>query len=173
MEREVLSLQNKLNEQQDRSLRSTLIFKKIPYNKTTETSWEDTKIVLASEISKRCPDFSFDYLKQSIERCHRNINNKGNNAERIPSISARFTSWKDSSNFLNMLINSNKKDKKNTLTVSQQYSDATTNRRNAALKERKLLIEQKKDMDYRVNYPAVLMGRKKNTNNRFTIIKSF
>ena len=174
LQSEIFTLKSKQAEQIDRSLRSTLILKKVPYNNETEKTWEDTKVVVASEISKHCPKLRFDYVKKSIERCHRNFKNDHSDPKlSIPSISVKLCSWKDSSSILNTIINSNKMNKRKSLMVSQQFSEETSKRRNSALKERRELINSNDGMEYKLNYPATLLGRMKNSDDGFKVIKTF
>ena len=118
---EILNLKNELDfikmkqdDHQDRQLRSTLILRKIPFDTVSEQTWEDTKVVVPSSISNHCPSLRFDQIKQSIERCHRNTkaNHENDvNSNNVPSISIKFTSWKDSHKVLNAIININKQKK--------------------------------------------------------------
>ena len=53
-----------------RSLRKTLIFRNIK-KQQSEKTWDDTKMVLANEISKNMQDFSKEEITRYIERAHR------------------------------------------------------------------------------------------------------
>ena len=54
----------------NRSLRKKLVFKNIK-KQQSEKTWDDTKIVLANEISKNTQDFSKEEIIKNIERAHR------------------------------------------------------------------------------------------------------
>jgi len=57
--------------------------------------------------------------------------------------------------------------------LSQQFSKNTTERRNAALEKRKTLTGHNNNMEYRLTYPATLIGRKKNSSEKFKTIEKF
>ena len=107
LQQNILKLQNDQDEQKDRHLRSTLIFKKIPL-KGNENSWEDTTDKLANTINRHCPELGIGFLKRAIERCHRNIKNDRivteNNRNTAPSISTKLLSWKDANEVLSKII---------------------------------------------------------------------
>jgi len=117
-----------------------------------------------------------DYIKQSVERGHRNLKRnrilKGKE-DKPPSISVKFLSWKDSNNILNSIIKQNKENNHSTIKVAQQFSKGTTDRRNEALGKRKELMKTNKNTDYKIVYPAVLMSRIKNMNGNFNIVKRY
>lgn len=161
---------------QDRSLRSTLIFRGVKYDARSEKNPHDTINVLANIVSKHCPTIGEEFFKNAVERGHRNLSKKKKDQKPKgpPSISVKFLSWKDSNNLLNEIIkvNSNKTNKL-FLNVSQQFSDHTNERRNSALIHRKELLNTHKDMEYRLAYPATLLGRKKGSDGHFKTIKDF
>ena len=53
----------------NRSLRKTLVFRNIK-KQQSEKTWDDTKMVLANEISKSMQDFSKEEIIKNIERSH-------------------------------------------------------------------------------------------------------
>ena len=78
--KEIISLKSALNEQTDRSLRNTLIFKGIPKDKH-EKSWDDTKNTLGRYLSTT---FKWDAnsLNKDVERAHRGKSNNEDNNKR-------------------------------------------------------------------------------------------
>ena len=54
----------------NRSLRKKLVFRNIK-KQQSEKTWDDTKMVLANEISKNMQDFSKEEIIKNIERAHR------------------------------------------------------------------------------------------------------
>ena len=89
-----------------------------------------------------------------------------------PSISVKFLSWKDSNDILNTIIKNNN-DKDTNIFVAQQFSKHTTDHRNNALKLRKSLLKQNKEMEYKLLYPATLVGRQKDSSQKFKIVEEF
>ena len=171
------SLVDDQEEQIDRNLRSTLIFRNINFDVRTETDPSKTIDVLATAVNKHCPNIGTDFFKNAVERGHRNLKPDrtitNRNAHSHPSISVKFLSWKDSNEILAAIIKQNKINKNANLLVSQQFSKSTTRRRNAALKLRKQLINENNQMEYRLIYPATLTGRIKDSNNKFETIEKF
>lgn len=174
LKNELAKISARQDEHQDREMRSTLIFRDIPFDPKTENSWEDTKVKLSSEISNHCPSLRFDQIKNSIDRCHRNLNrNPPPNNKSVPSISVKFKTWKDSNDTLQRIIEQNKSKKNKHINVSQQYSEQTTKRRNEALKRRKELMKENQNKEFRLIYPAKLLARKKHSKEQFELVEEF
>ena len=159
-------LNSQLDDQVNRGLRTTLIFRDIPQGERQET-WDQTTTVLAKSLKSVLPGISEESIKAKIERAHR--------AKSTSNIIAKFSSWKDSESITKSLINYNRKahDKSKLFYVSQMYSKELTNRRDEALKLRKELIQANKNTTYILTYPAKLMHRKKGSNARFELLQEF
>lgn len=127
-------ISNSIDEQQDRNLRNTLIFRKIPFDDSTEASPADTIDKVAQIVCNHCPTIGVDLLYK---------------------------------------MNRDRKSNEKIINVSQQFSKNSADRRNAALFKRRTLKKENKEMEYRVAYPAVLLGRRKNSRETFTIIHEF
>ena len=85
---------DQIDDQINRSLRNTLIFRGIPL-KPKET-WEETTTILAETISKQIPDLNKEWIRETIERAHRS--KTGSN------IIVKFVSWQDSEHIKNSII---------------------------------------------------------------------
>ena len=161
-----------MEDQINRGLRTSLVFRDIPKT-NTENTWDDTANVLAESINRHCKVLSKKDIISKIERVHRG---KANNYNKPPIIIAKFLSWKDSELIKNAIITQNKThrdDKSSHLNVSPMYSKATTERNNAALKRRKLLMAENPEEDFIVVYPAKIVSRKKNTRNKYTVAEEY
>lgn len=158
-----------LNDQIDRSLRNTLIFKDINLS-PNEKSWEDTESHLADTIHSHCPELDKNFIKSNIERGHRGRRNSNPNSK--PHIYVKFTSWKVAEQIKSNIIINNKKRKSN-IKVSPMFSKETSSRNNNALKERKQLIMTNPNMEYIVAYPAKILDRNKITKGDYKLIKEF
>ena len=123
-QKEINTLKATLNDQIDRSLRSTLIFKGIPCEKT-ENSWEDTKNTLMNYLSTTFKWNSND-LNKDIERAHRGkVNRQGSKNEQSDAIYVKFGSWAISEAIKKEVIKANRTGFTNVI-VTQMYSKATT-----------------------------------------------
>ena len=166
------TLENQLNEQTDRSLRTTLIFRGIP-QKEDEKSWSNTTTTLANTLNKICPNDNVEEIIDTIERAHRakKSENTGKNNTSRPII-AKFSNWKFSEKFKSAIIKYNRNQPEHPLYVSQMYSTKTTDRINDALKHRKELARQDSNLKMFVAYPATLMGRALN-DQHYKVLQKF
>ena len=117
-----------------RSLRKTLIFRNIK-KQQSEKTWDDTKMVLANEISKNMQDFLKEEIIRYTERTHQVIT-----ASRSPSVTsalpflvAKITNWDMLEKIKSAIIKANQEGN-SAVFVSQMYSKSLTEERNAALK---------------------------------------
>ena len=110
LHQEIATLKSQNSSSQDRSLRSTLIFRGIDYNSKDETNSDNTVDILATKISAHCPNIGSQFFKSAVERGHRNFKRgrDPSSSSHPPSISVKFLSWKDSNHILNTIIQSNK-----------------------------------------------------------------
>ena len=75
----------------NRSLRKTLVFRNIK-KQQSEKTWDNTKMVLANEISKHVQDFSKEETIKIIERVHRVLTaNRNPSATKTPFLVAKIT----------------------------------------------------------------------------------
>ena len=79
------ALTEQLDDQINRNLRQTLIFKDV-YKSHTEKTWDDTCEVLADRIHKHCPELSTDFLISKIERAHRGKGKPGTEPALLSSL---------------------------------------------------------------------------------------
>ena len=148
---EIEELQNSMEDQINRGMRSTLIFKGIK-EEENEFSWEDTTNVLANQLS---PILNCDPMQivGDIERAHRGKGSKSRN------IYVKFNSWKASDQISKLIIKANRS-KITHITVSQMYGPKTTAIMNEKLKLRKDIIKDHKAWKMYVAYPGTLMLKK-------------
>ena len=126
---EVENLNNRLNEQTDRSLRSHLTFIGIP-QAPEETTWDDTTLVLTKWLEKH-KSMSEAVIYENIIRCHRGPKSTDG---KTPFVECGFT-WKAADGIfkeLGAVITDG-------VNVIQKFSKGTQERRNQALIRRKTL----------------------------------
>ena len=147
-------LDNLIDDQVNRSLRNTLVFRNIE-RKATEKTWNDCRHEIAEVIAKHCNMYRDDIVSM-IERAHRGQKAQSNSdSSNISNIYVRFFSWRDSEYIKSSIINVNKRNK-NFINVSQMYSKKTTENFNKALTLRKTLKVSHPENEYVVRYPGKL-----------------
>ena len=166
----ISELAEELDDQINRNLRTTLIFRGIATN-PTEKSWDDTTNILIDNITNHCPDLDGDTVYNAIERAHRGRPNT--DKTKPPNIYVKFNSWRDSERIKNTIIKKNKGKGNKYLQVSPMYSKSVTKRNNEALKHRKELIVNHPDKDFIVVYPAKILSRKKNSRDKYDAVIEF
>lgn len=163
---DIIKLSAALDDQVNRNLRKTLIFKNIPINTNkSKESWSDTKLTIADTIAKAA-NIDPKNAHDMIERCHRGKVNE--NSTKSSHIFVKFHKWADSEHTKNIFFMS-----KNNIRVEQMYSPSLTRRRNEAMKERRRLIENKSIVSGYLEYPALLKVKKKKEDPRYVLLKSF
>ena len=117
-----------------RSLRKTLIFRNIK-KQQSEKTWDDTKMVLANEISKNMQDFSKEEIIRYTEQTHHVItaNRSPSATSAPPFLVAKITNWDMLEKIKSAIIKANQEGN-SAVFVSQMYSKSLTEERNAALK---------------------------------------
>ena len=157
-------LEDTLNDQIDRNLRSTLIIRGLP-KKADENTWDDTANVFADYMAQKLNwnNNSRNMLFQDIERIHRGKENENsaNHRSKIPAIYVKFHSWKTAQNILKEIIKANKS-KMISISAQQMYSKSTQAKMDEANKVR---LELKNNEEQRtwatyVKYPGILMVKK-------------
>ena len=151
-------LEEEIEERTNRSLRSTLVFKNVP-QKGKET-WAATTNLAAQAIktasSRR---ISFDAAHSMLERCHRGKPPRKARGNSSPTpIYALIDDWRNAEWIREEF---RKKPKDFEVYCDQKYGTRTTWRRNKALLKRKELKRNGDISNGYVQYPAVLMVRKK------------
>ena len=152
-EKRITLLENELDDQVNRSMRDTLVFKNVP---GSETAWENTAKVLSRLINECDPTVSEEQAFRSIERAHRvkrnPVNDNDNEEKRKGSaiITAKFASWKCSEQVKEMF----RKNKESDVIVEPLLSKklfARTNEAKLFRKEERLKHPKWKMF---VSYPA-------------------
>ena len=178
---ELSDLRREMNRKIDRDMRETLIIKHIPQS-NSEKTWKMTEEVLVESIVKHCPVLKKNEVRDTIDRCHRDsydnrlINADGEETRNDRPIFVKFKTWTEAEKVKNCVIAENKRRRKTgkkPLHISEMFSKQTTMNRNEALKARKELMLENDNMVYRVIYPAKLMGKEKNSDDKFRLIKEF
>ena len=148
-------LANKIDDQINRNMRKTLIFKGIPQQQDIENTWEKTESTLINILINEA-NVHPDHANKIFERVHRG--KKGGEKYGPPHIYACCYSWKDAQKLIRTFKEPNyKKNSQMEIYVEQLYSPEVTKRRNEAMKVRKTLKNNKEIMSGYVEYPAILM----------------
>ena len=140
--------QDDLDDTRNRNLRKTLTFRNIKQESLRE-SWDTTKRILANEIHTIIPHRSPKEILSQIERAHRPKENQSpvSQHNKVPPIIAKFTDWKFTEEIKTSFIKAAKSSRNNHIVyVSQIYSPGVTNRRNEAMKVRKQLRNEDKQI---------------------------
>lgn len=167
-------LETEIDDLRNRSMRTTLIFKNIPKSRS-EKNWQDTTDVLIAEIKKVIPEDTFEKINDNISRAHRGKDHqeKQNTNQNPEAIFANFVNWRYAEKVKQSIINAARK-KETSIIVSTKVSKKLQIRINEALKfRRELLKEESCDQQMYVKYPADLMGKTRNTNERYVLVKRF
>ena len=171
--KEQVNIQEVVEENKNRQLRKTLIFKGIPEQKFPDQSntnsngsqrmnpesWDDTASILATTMSETL-DTTVEEARAMVERCHRGAPNPRYKGNAPRPIFAAFVDWRDSERvkvaFRKHNLNTRNTDKI-AVYVEQKVGPRTTIRRNIAMKERKRLISTESIFNGYVSHPARLM----------------
>ena len=119
--------------------------------------------ILENEIHRVIPHRSLEEILTKIERAHRPKENRSAASQhnRIPPIIGEFTEWTFIEEIKTTFIKAAKNPRNNHIVyVSQMYSPAVTNRRNEAMKFRKQLRNEDKQIQTYVKFPAILVVKK-------------
>ena len=163
-----------IEENKNRQLRKTLVFKGIPEKtfrdesalnadgtpKSRSENWDDTASILAETIAKALEDTTYDDAFNMVERCHRGAVNSRYKGTAPRPIFAAFLDWRDSERVKEAFRKNNANNNSNTKVFCEnKFGPRTTVRRNLALKERKQLIENGQISNGYISHPARLMAR--------------
>jgi len=173
--KEQVDIQEVVEENKNRQLRKTLIFKGIPEQKFPDQSntnsngsqrmnpesWDDTATILATVMSETL-DKTVEQARAMVERCHRGAPNPRYKGNAPRPIFAAFVDWRDSE-LVKVAFRKHNLNARNTANetaavyVEQKVGPRTTIRRNIAMKERKRLIATESIFNGYVSHPARLM----------------
>ena len=162
------SLFESLDDQINRSLRTTLIFK--GFKEEPHETWIQTEKTL-SEVIARQLNMDVGQVEDMIERAHRG--NASQTRQGPRHIYAKFYSWKDSELIKENFAEQNRKHPKMNLRAEQMFSPDLTKRRNAAMLDRKKLLDDKIISNGYVKFPATLMVKKKKTDKFYVKHESY
>lgn len=162
------SMMADLDDQINRSMRSTLIFKGI--KDEPNESWENTEQIL-TEVIVRHLKMNANNVADMLERVHRGKTSSERNGP--PYIFAKFYSWKDSEQVKTGFADANRTHPKMQIRVEQMYSKLVTARRNTAMLARKQLLLDGTITNGYLSYPATLMVKKSKTEKQYKRFKSY
>ena len=158
-----------LDDQINRNMRTTLIFKGIKEEK--DEGWEQTEDRLVDVLSRHL-NLNKDNLKGMIERAHRGKHSPSSTSSSPRHIYAKFSSWKHSELIKDKFFQLQRNHPKIGIRVEQMYSQSVTSRRNEALQVRRNLLDSKSIVAGYVRYPATLVV-KKSKNEKYSVFKSY
>ena len=152
----ISELESEIEELKNRSLRKTLIFKKIKHQQADQSSWSNTKSVLINQISRVLPETSKEEISKKIERAHR-VHSKGTSSNGSPPyLVVKMVNWEFSEKVKSAFIQENQNGRSQVF-VSQIYSKSLTLCRNQAMKHRHEIKKEHPSMQGYIRYPATLM----------------
>ena len=125
--------------------------------------WDTTKRILANEIHRVIPHRSREGILIKIERVHGPKENQSpvSQHNKILPIIAKFTIWTFTEEIKTSFIKTAKNSRNNHIAyVSQVYSPAVTNKPNEAMKVRKQIRNEDKQLQVYVRSPAFVMVKK-------------
>ena len=175
--REIVDIQavrNKVNEQRlvdvtDRSTRKTLVIRGVPEKGGYEKEWAVTHETAADAIAK-VTQLSKDTIFQGMERVHRGGNPSNPKKKGKRDIYACFYDWNDAQLILkNFRLNG----QRSGVYIDQLYGPSTMYRRNLALHQRKLMVDNDEIAQGFVAYPAKLMVKYDKGDNKYSFVKDF
>ena len=156
------SISKLLDDQVNRNLRKTLIFRGIQGN--YNESWSKTSNKLAKFLSDIDQNhLRFGDILHDIDRAHRpNENNETdrNGQSSTPPIFVQFNTWKAAQYYMHQVIDYNKKSRNEaavSVYVDQMYSKELTERRKKAIDLRKQRRTDGDKSKMLVKFPATLM----------------
>ena len=160
----ITKLEEELDNQINRNMRSTLVFKNVP---GSETKWNETTKILCEIISEYDSSITTEEAESWVERAHRikpYQNPKyDDKRDHIPeNIVAKFSSWKHSETVREIIIKKNQVADPSVprIFVEQLQSKKLTARTNNAKKCRKDIKLEHPDWLMYVSHPAKLMLKK-------------
>lgn len=174
-------LEEVIEDNKNRQLRKTLVFKGIPEQQINEASsngdgsqktrsenWDDTATILANTMAETL-NTSVDEARNMVERCHRAAANPKYKGNAPRPIFAAFMDWRDSE----LTKDSFRKNNADVF-VEQKVGPRTTARRNMALKERKRLKDNNTIFNGYISHPARLMVKDTNARGaKYTMWKDY
>ena len=161
-------MQDQLDEQTDRSLRSNITLIGLPQS-PDEKTWDDTSkavsLCLANETKQPA-----EHFYHSIERAHRMRRRSTDSATAPAIIECKFMDWRVAEEVRTIF----RKKRDDNITYHDKYSKNTQARVVKCLIKRKELrgSEEYGDWKLYVKYSAKLMGKPPNT-NKYHVIEEF
>ena len=165
-EERLLQLENELDDQINRNMRNSLIFKGIP--EVADESWEQTKNSICN-FSSKIYNTTESSICDRIERAHRR-GKRINNHHR--PIFARFYCSEDVKYYNDKIRHLCINKKNEGVTSNLQFSKRLKERRNTAMMERKRLKSNNEIISGYIEYPATLMVKRAG-DQRFKVEKKF
>jgi hypothetical protein len=153
LNKQVIELEEKLDDQINRNMRNNLIFKNIPElpNERSEQTKELVQTIMAEKLGIEAEESS-----RFIARVHRG----GNRKETSRPIYIKFDSDRYAEDILRKAITFNKANRDKFVNVQQQFTKKIQDRRVVALQVRKILLSNKEYERAYIQYPATLKVKK-------------
>ena len=166
------TLKRDLDDQINRSMRTTLVFKGI--NEEENEKAADTATILGQVIARHT-DVKEEDARKMIERAHRGGKRQhvdGGKKVRRP-IFVKIDNWQNSELLKSEFLKLKLRNKAFVISVDQMYSPALTERRNEALKCRKELLSAGTIAKGHLVYPANLLVKYKVTDKHYISHRQF
>jgi len=140
--------------------------------KKQSEAWAETEKLVAKQISDIC-DIHLDDAADMLERVHRSAPNPNYKGTGPRPIYAALYDWKDGEFIIDELRKNNIKNK-SPISCEQKYGPLTTQRRNLALAERKVLKDKGEICAGYIAFPAKLMVKTSfRKGSKYFMIKDF
>ena len=156
----------KIQDIQNRSMRSNLVFHGLPEteeenkgnNENDNNNYDQTKEIVAKYVSQHLGK-DFNVVANTIVRAHRSRRKSNNASNTKPRpIFVKFNRDDIAADFLNGFIRVNIAQKKSVHRVEQQFTKELQDRRRNAFQHKKELLESGNITKGRITYPAILRG---------------
>ena len=162
VEKSINDLEERLEDRTNRQLRKTLVITGV--KESDHESWADTKKIVAKTISTNLK-ISFDDSFDMLERVHRSAPTKNVNKIGRRDIYAAIHEWSDAEFLTSKFRKLNARNRHLNVHFNYKYGPMTTRRRNAALKLRRKLIDEKTIVQGYLSFPVKLFVKFSNSEN--------
>ena len=166
----IQTVEERVEERTNRQMRKTLVIKGV--QEDGKESWDDTRDIVASVISKYITKCSFDDAYEMLDRVHRSPPTKNPNKVGKRDIYAALNTWDDCEYLIDCFRKINRRNKNLNIYFDYKYWPLTTRRRNMALKRRRELLQNGDIVQGFISYPAKLIV-KFNANDEYQLLENF
>ena len=153
-------LAENVEDRTNRQLRETLVFKNIP-EEERDSSYKETKELLARVINQNCPEISYQDAYNQIKRAHREAKKTfeggQNSRDGKRLIFAAFHSWDMCQHIIESFRQKCISEPRFNIAAEQKYGPLTSRRRQLAFQLRRQLKDSGAIISAYVDFPAKLM----------------